>query len=382
MPNIDIKQFLFHKGAARRVPISGTFELTSRCNLNCKMCYVHMTPDQQAMIGRELSTQQWISLGHEAVKEGMIYLLLTGGEPLLRPDFLEIYTELISMGLLITINTNATLLTPEIVECFENHPPERINVSLYGMTPCTYGELCENVAGFDKAIAGIRRLKEAGIQINLNTTFTRKNVGDMEKIVDFAKENQIPIRMAAFIFPPVRNERAAVDEEIYLTPEELGAASAKFDRLTMNDDQLNRRKKAIIKCLNSQPVEDDVLEDKVSSCMAGRGAFWISWDGKMYPCGMLPGYSEDVIRQGFAESWKRTCANINDILIPKECLQCGLRPLCAVCGAIMKSVWQEGECVPTIMCRRTKAYVDAFLSMDLKDFPGTDILEDQGASCC
>lgn len=382
MPEIDIKQFLFRKGAAKRVPVSGTFELTSRCNLNCKMCYVHMTPAQQELVGRELTAEEWIKLGRDAVDAGMIYLLLTGGEPLLRPDFQQIYTELIKMGLLITINTNATLLTPQIVECFENYRPEKVNVSVYGMSPCTYGALCENAGGFEKAVDGILRLKKAGIQVNMNTTFTRLNVGDMERIVEFAKEHQIPTRMAAFIFPPVRNEYASAPEEIYLTPEELGKASARFDWLTMDESQLDRRRKAIVSCLNAQPVENGILEDKISSCMAGRGAFWISWDGKMYPCGMLPGYAEDVLTQGFRESWQKTCVNINDILIPKECLQCGLRPLCATCGAVMESVRQEGERVPTIMCRRTKAYADAFLNLNPKEFPGTGIQEDQESSCC
>lgn len=362
MPEIDIKQFLYRKGAAKRIPVSGTFELTSRCNLNCKMCYVHMTPDQQERVGRELTAQEWIQLGRDAVKEGMVYLLLTGGEPFLRPDFREIYTELIKMGLLISINTNATLLTPELMECFANYRPERVNVSVYGMSSCTYGVLCANASGFENAMDGILRLKRAGIQVNLNTTFTRLNVGDMGQIVGFAKEHQIPIRMAAFVFPPVRNDQTVVDDSIYLSPEELGEASTRFDLMTMDEKQLERRKNAVRNCQNDQQVEEGILEDRVSSCMAGRGAFWISWDGKMYPCGMLPDYSEDVAELGFAESWHRTCANINDILIPKECMQCNLKPLCASCGAVIKSVRKDGERVPTDMCRRTKAYIETFMN--------------------
>lgn len=357
MPEIDIRQFLYRKGASKRIPVSGTFELTPRCNLSCKMCYVHMTPEEQTQAGRELTAAEWIRLGREAVDAGMVYLLITGGEPMLRPDFVEIYTELIKMGLLITLNTNATLLTPEILDCLENYRPEKVNVTVYGMSSCTYGSLCGNAAGFERAIDGILRLQKAGIQVNLNTTFTPLNVGDMDRIVDFAKDKGIPIRMAAFIFPPVRKAQAVVEDEIYLSPEELGAASAKFDRITMDADQLERRKNAILKCLNAQPVEEGILEDKISSCMAGRGAFWISWDGKMYPCGMLPEYAEDAVSQGFRESWNKTCSNINDILIPGECIRCNLKPVCSNCGATIKSVCREGERVPAVMCRRTKAYI-------------------------
>ena len=134
MSDLDIKDYVFRKGAAKRIPVSGTFELTSRCNLDCKMCYVHMSKAEQDKIGRELTAEQWIDLGRQAVDAGMIYLLLTGGEPLLRPDFQEIYTALIQMGLMMTINTNATLMTPQIIELFKKHRPEKVNVTLYGMS--------------------------------------------------------------------------------------------------------------------------------------------------------------------------------------------------------------------------------------------------------
>ena len=116
-----IKQFVYRRGAQKRIPVSGTFELTPRCNLSCKMCYVRMSAEEQRQRGVELTTEEWLSIAREAVKEGMIYLLLTGGEPLLRPDFTEIYRGIIQMGVVISVNTNATLVTPEIVECFKQH---------------------------------------------------------------------------------------------------------------------------------------------------------------------------------------------------------------------------------------------------------------------
>ena len=197
MSDLDIKQFVFHKGASQKIPVSGTFELTSRCNFNCKMCYVYMSPKDQALIGQEMTTQEWINLGRAAADNGMIYLLLTGGEPLLRPDFIEIYTALIQMGLVITVNTNASLLTPEVIDCFRVHRPEKVNVTLYGLSDCTYQRLCGNRQGFDAAVRNILAMKEAGIHVNLNTTFTKYNLADMDRIVDCAKTHQLPVRMAA-----------------------------------------------------------------------------------------------------------------------------------------------------------------------------------------
>ncbi|MBQ7415963.1 MAG: radical SAM protein [Oscillospiraceae bacterium] len=359
MSDLDIKDYVFRKGAAKRIPVSGTFELTARCNLSCKMCYVNMSKDEQDKLGAELTAQEWIELGRQAVDAGMIYLLLTGGEPLLRPDFAQIYKSLIEMGLMITVNTNATLMTPQIIDLFRIHRPEKVNVTLYGMSDETYGGLCGYCAGFEKALRGIKMLKEAGVRVNLNTTFTRKNVGDLEKIVAFAKENQIPIRMTGFIFPPVRNQHPA--EDVYLSPEEMGQRAAWFDRLTLTPERLAQRQEFIRKCLNDQSAELEAPECSISSCMAGRGAFWITWDGKMYPCGMLPQYEQNVRAKGFSPAWKDTCAAADTMLVCAECKVCKYQKICPSCAAVSMSLTGESNGLARELCRRTEAYAKAFL---------------------
>ena len=85
--NVGIKERLQRKAAQAGVPISGTFELTPRCNLSCRMCYIRMTPEEMKPYGRESTAQEGISLGEQATQCGMRFLLLTGGEPMLRPEF-------------------------------------------------------------------------------------------------------------------------------------------------------------------------------------------------------------------------------------------------------------------------------------------------------
>lgn len=361
MSELDIKQFVFRKGAAKRIPVSGTFELTSRCNLSCKMCYVHMSREEQAKIGRELTAQEWISLGREAVDQGMIYLLLTGGEPFLRPDFCEIYTALIQMGLLVSINTNATLLTPEILDCLKKYRPEKVNVTLYGSSACTYGSLCGNSGGYEAAVKGILAMQDAGIRVNLNTTFTRYNVGDMDRIVEFAKEHQIPIRMSAYIFPPVRNQHET--EAVNLTPEEMGRAAAYFDCITLEPEQKAKRREVIAKSLSREQLPAEEKKSRISSCMAGRGAFWISWDGQMYPCGMLSDFSVDARKLGFTQAWKDTCGWVKSMYLPQECLSCKYQSLCPSCAAVFQCENQATDKVTTSLCNRTKAYVNEFLRL-------------------
>jgi molybdenum cofactor biosynthesis enzyme MoaA len=151
-----------------------------------------MTPEEQASFGSELTTEEWIELGKAAVKEGMIYLLITGGEPLLRPDFAEIYAALVQMGLFVSINTNGTLITPEIVEVFQKYRPEKVNVTLYGMSDTTYGHLCGNADGYKKALEGIRMLKEAKIRVGISTTFTSHNAEAWKNTCESVKTLYLP----------------------------------------------------------------------------------------------------------------------------------------------------------------------------------------------
>ena len=358
MSDKPIKQYVFRKGAQKKIPVSGTFELTSRCNLNCKMCYIHMSAEEQKRIGCELTKEQWIECGRQAVSQGMIYLLLTGGEPLLRPDFCEIYSELCKMGILITVNTNATLIDEKVIECFKKHVPEKVNITLYGFSEEIYASLCGCAKGFEKAIRGIQMLKDAGIRINLNTTFTKYNISDMEKIVNFAKTEKIPVRMSSYIFPPVRNRHQS--DSVNLSPEELGDAAAKFDLLTLEKEQIEKRKALIERCLRNESISEKESFSKVSSCMAGRGAFWITWDGKMYPCGMLPDFTSNVMELGVAKAWEETKKHVPKMLLSKACSICRYQPICPSCVAISSSLNQNAAAVPIQMCRRVKAYINSF----------------------
>ena len=138
-----IATYLHQKGRRLGLPVAGNFELTARCNFRCPMCYVHMTQEQIDATGRELTAEQWLSIARAARDKGMIFALLTGGEPLLRKDFFEIYDGMKQMGLLISINSNGSLLSGDVLERFLKDPPFRFNVSLYGGSNETYARMCD-----------------------------------------------------------------------------------------------------------------------------------------------------------------------------------------------------------------------------------------------
>ena len=134
-----LTQFLFQKATRGRVPLSGTFELTPLCNFSCPMCYVRQTAQQVADHPRPMLTlDQWLKLAEEAKEAGMLYLLLTGREPFLWPDFWPLYNRLIELGFLISINSNGSAIDEAAIERLRRRPPTRINITLYGAGEETY----------------------------------------------------------------------------------------------------------------------------------------------------------------------------------------------------------------------------------------------------
>ena len=121
-PN-PIERRLVHKANVAKIPISATFELTPVCNLHCDMCYVRMNEAQAQQQGGVKSVEEWLFLAQQLKEQGTLFLLLTGGEPLLYPGFRELYVSLKQMGFVLTLNTNATLITEETARLFQQYPP-------------------------------------------------------------------------------------------------------------------------------------------------------------------------------------------------------------------------------------------------------------------
>ena len=184
----------FHKkGYMLGLPISGNFELTARCNFNCPMCYVHMSEEEVRKAGKELTAKQWISIAEDAKNKGMIFVLLTGGEPFVRKDFFEIYEAMKSMGLLISINSNGSMLEGKVLEKLLNNPPFRMNISLYGGCNETYQRMC-GLPMYEKVLKNICTLKENGIDVRINLSITPYNCEDMEMIHNISEKYHFHIK--------------------------------------------------------------------------------------------------------------------------------------------------------------------------------------------
>jgi MoaA/NifB/PqqE/SkfB family radical SAM enzyme len=167
---------LWEKLEHRRVPLSFDLEVTARCNNNCRHCCINLPPGDQAVLHDELTLNEISHIADQAVSLGSLWCLITGGEPLLRKDFSDLYRVLKSKGLLVSVFTNACLVTDEHVKLFKNYPPRDIEITVYGTTEETYERVTRISGSYAAFRRGLALLLEGGIQVNLKTMALRSNV--------------------------------------------------------------------------------------------------------------------------------------------------------------------------------------------------------------
>ncbi len=340
---------LFAKAEMQGIPLSGAFELTSRCTLDCKMCYIHRSEHDREAINGEKDTAWWIDLANQAVKAGTLTVLLTGGEPMIRRDFEEIYLACKNAGLLVSVNTNGTLINSEKIRFFKENPPQKLNITLYGTSRQTYADLCGNGEMLETVVEAVKKLKEAKINVKLNYSVTLQNLADAPKALDFARELQIPIQPVTYMFPPVRTECGEMSER--LTP--LEAAKVQFDwqKKLLGDnfsDYLKNKANA------PQPYADiDECGERIN-CRAGSTTFWVTWQGNMTPCGMMNEPSVPIV--DFKEAWEKIRAEQKKIFLPSECTGCEYRRDCDMCAAVSYAETGEFNRLPEYVCRKAHEY--------------------------
>lgn len=358
-----ISKYLNSKGCALGLPISGNFELTARCNFNCKMCYVHLHDNIEELKRRELTADQWLSLASDARDQGMVFLLLTGGEPFVREDFEGIYRELIKMGFLISINSNASLYSGDIRKLLKAYPPSRMNVTLYGGSEDTYANLCGNPS-YEKVVRNLKHMKEDNLQVRLNVSLTPDNVQDMELIHQVSQEIGLHAKATSYMYPPVRVTGETGLNTGRFDAVTAGAVRAEWNSLRDEETRFDKRATDILRCRETYcQTEPEYGEPGSVTCRAGRSSFWLTWDGKMLPCGTMdfePAYPLEV---GFNTAWEEIRSRVAEIKLPSACTSCSLKDFCGVCAANCKAETGAFDVKPQYLCDMTKSYCNKVVDL-------------------
>jgi radical SAM protein with 4Fe4S-binding SPASM domain len=337
MPNtLEIQHFpLWDKLKDKRVPLSFDLEVTARCNNDCRHCYINLPANDQAARTRELSLAEISRIADEAVSLGAMWVLITGGEPLLRPDFADIYLTLKRKGLLVSVFTNATLVNEEHFALFKKYPPRDIEVTVYGVTQETYERVTRRAGSFAAFRRGLDWLLERGVKVRFKAMALRSNVHELRAIARFCRERTKDY----FRFDPLLHLRfdgnAARNEEIRaerLSPEEIVAIERadeqRFSALEKGGDKLIVPEFADFGC------------DHLFHCGAGNGSFNVSYDGRLRLCSSLwaEGTTYDLRSGTLIDAWFNFVPRIRDMRshsreFLKRCRRCPLFNLCLWCPA-------------------------------------------------
>lgn len=376
-----ITEYLHRKASLARIPLSGSFELTPVCNMSCKMCYVRMTRQEQEAIAPLHGAAHWLALAEEAKKHGLLYVLLTGGEPFLHPEFRTILEGMHRMGFVLSINSNGTLIDEDCVAWLKECPPNRVNITLYGASNETYARLCGNPNGFTQVTRAIRLLTEAGISVKLNCSVTPHNASDFDAIMDFAREHELVVQSSSYMFPPLRRDPTMIGRNARLQPDEAAYYSAKIELALGGRDAFLSRPDAQLPPMSGDADEGCSDVGESIRCRAGRCSFWVTWEGKLMPCGMLPVKGEkSVFAHDFAQCWQEAVEAADAIRLPAKCAGCALKDTCRTCAAMVITETGSYDQAPPYRCAMAAAYPAARMRLKnevlLETAPNAVNLED------
>lgn len=350
-----VERMLLKKAADNRVPINGSLELLPLCNLNCKMCYVRLSRGEMEQQGRLRTAEEWLELGRQMVQNGVLFLLLTGGEPLLHPEFQDIYLGLKQMGLILTINTNGTLIDEKWATFFGEHKPRRVNITLYGADDRAYEQLCRYPGGFEKVINGIRLLRNHGVDVKVGGSLTKINERDLGRLLDLGHELDVPVRVDTYMMPATRERQKPFDQQSRLDPEAAARARVKALRGEMGEELFFTYARTMISQIYE--AESAVARPRHMTCLAGSCSFTINWQGNMRPCVVMTEPAAPVFELGFVEAWKQIRAQVDEILLNPACSICSMRPICRTCAACALLETGSYDGIPEYMCRYAKESV-------------------------
>ena len=354
----SVEMKLFALAETQLSPLYGVLELTPLCNMNCDMCYVRLSKKEMESKGRMVSLEKWLMLAKEMKDAGVLFVLLTGGEPLLYPHFKELYLALLNMGMVVTVNSNGTLMNDDWIDFFSQHKPRRINITLYGKNEQEYNDLCHYSGGFEKTVAAIKKLKERNVAVKINCSLTKKNIDSYEAILDIGDDLDVPVFIDTYMTPATRERDKPFDFSSRLDPKAAAKTKIQILRRKMDDEVFIQSAKLHLNLALNTPEGKEIKGGM--KCKAGKCSFTVNWRGDMIPCVIMNAPSVSVFKMSFDKAWKKIVEQTSQIYMSEKCSQCTLRNVCHVCPTY--SLLEAGayDAVPEYLCQYTKYMVQYF----------------------
>lgn len=347
----EFQLMLWKNAFSNEIPISNLFELTPLCNLDCRMCYVHL--QDPSLKDRMLNGNQWIRIMDEAISLGMMSAILTGGEAMTHPDFRLIYRHLSDRGISVSVKSNGILLNESAREFFQKLPPATIDISVYGCSKESYQAVTAHDC-FETVDRNIRAAIAEGLPIRLMITPSRFMDPWIDEILEYAQQFEVKTVVNTQLFDPhpgTGREKESFDlsKEKILAVRRMAKKLFEDDRLSFEEEQQLREK-----------YRPDITgEKKGLRCAAGRTQFAVTWDGVMIPCVAFPRelISSSVLEEGTEAAWNAVHEAVLQFQLPKDCAACGYSGICSYCPASHGNAAVRHQCNPAV-CELERALID------------------------
>jgi len=258
------------------IPFNTVFEVTSRCNLSCIHCY-------QKQVNNELSFPEISSILHQLKEAGCLKITFTGGEPTLRPDFMDIYCNAHEKDFAITLYTNGTLLTDDHIRLLAEKRPLAVECSLHGATAHTHDGITQKTGSFDSTVLNLRRLKEAGVTVLSKTVVMTVNFPELDLMTSLTEKLDIPLQKTFRLFATSDPHKSISHLQLPAEDIRKWAKNNPTDTASMNGEE---------------NWDTDFL------CRAGSDSCCVGADGTVYACTVLRMACGNLKEQTFEKIWR------------------------------------------------------------------------------
>jgi radical SAM protein with 4Fe4S-binding SPASM domain len=312
-------------GKKEHYPWCGQLELTYRCSLDCVHCYGKAMADGK----RELTTAEWKRIIDTLHREGCLWLVFTGGDPLIRDDFLQLYSYAKKKGFIITVYTNGHLLTGKIIARLVKEPPLSIEITLNGITSKTYESITQVKGSLARVVKNIRLLAKTKIKLILKSNCLKQNKHEIagikawtEKVLGGAAENKLRFKYGPLIYPRLDGDRTPCDYQ--LSFEEM----VEFKR---QDGDIWRGYQEELHRDSPGPQRDGSF---LYRCDSWKQYFHINPYGRLKFCSLSDKFSVDLKTTPFKEGFYKFSRLLGQkFKTDSKCRDCRLRPVCYFCPA-------------------------------------------------
>lgn len=326
----------------RRYPLAASIELTERCNLSCVHCYINQSPNDKDVQKKELTTKQWIEVIDQIADAGCLFLLITGGEPLLRKDFKEIFIHARRRGMIVSLFSNATMLTAELADFLADYGLHSLEVSLYGATEETYGKVTGSPGSYQRCLHGIELALERKIDTSLKTVLIKLNFHELQALKTLAERFGVKYRYDGQLWPRLDGKQ---DTFFYQIPYE------DLLRLDEEDPERSRGWAEVSKTFEGQLLRSE----RVVTCGAAFRSFHIDSSGNLSACMMLRNPSYNLREMPFTVAWEEL-GKLRELKRQHhtECESCEINALCQQCPGWSMQYTNDYETPVPFICELGK----------------------------